>query len=150
MRFDYDGARFSLEFPRRDVPVTLKHVTARLKPDQPAPTRRETTARLMRWDARQGPQTAAYEVMRATVRRYHHDPPTSNEEARVQALTRLLPFLPEAMRPTVLAAYYRRPRGKAERRKHGQIRLDQQAATLAARLMQDARLHRTGVDDAPV
>jgi hypothetical protein len=115
MRFQHEGQHYVLDFPRRDVPVTVKHVADRLKPDQPPPTRRETTARLSKLVMGAGivnEKPVPVEVMRATVRRYHRDAPWSNEQARVAALTHLLPFIEESLRNPVRAAYYSRPRGK--------------------------------------
>jgi hypothetical protein len=115
MKFQHEGTFYVLDFPRRDVPVTVKHVADKLKPDQPLPTRRETTARLSRLVMGAGiadEKLVPVEVMRATVRRYHRDSPWSNEQARVAALNHLLPFIEESLRNPVRAAYYSRPRGK--------------------------------------
>lgn len=114
MRFEFEGQQYVLDFPRRDVPVVVKYVVERLKPDQPPPTRRETTARLSKLVVVNGDaKPVPVEVMRATVRRHYRAVPWSNEEARVEALKHLLPFLLEPLRNPVRAAYYGRPRGKS-------------------------------------
>lgn len=118
MRFQFEGQHYVLDFPRRDVPVIVKQVVQRLKPDQPPPTRRETTARLSKLVIADGDaKPLPVEMMRATVRRYFKDKPMSNEQARVEALKHLLPFLIEPLRNPVRAAYYSRPRGKPKKAK---------------------------------
>src|SRR5262245_66635535 len=89
MRFEHDGMTYGLSFQHRDVPV-LATVSQRLKlkADEQPPTRRETTARLVRYFDTPvgGVAVPPHEVMRATVRRYFKDEPWSKERARQQAL----------------------------------------------------------------
>lgn len=123
MRFTFEGEQYALEFPRRDVPTTAKHVKI-VRMDEGPPKRRETTARLMKVWQTVGDgliDTHTTEVMRATIRRYHKDPPMTNERARVEALRRLAPYLSEPLRNATLMAYYARPRGKKERKRNEAI-----------------------------
>jgi len=123
MRFDYDGQTYRLAFPRRDVPILGAHKRGQLL--ETPPLRRETSAVLyvlqspvLDADSMVNAKLPPVVIGKATVRRYHKDPPLSNEGVRRLALDRLLPFLSEPLRNPTLQAYYGRPRGKSERKKH--------------------------------